>query len=136
MGADPTLPPFATEETAEFWRGCARGELLLQRCDDCGAWQFYPRPFCTACTRGSVRWATASGRGTLASWSIVRRPVDPSWAAEAPYVLALVALDEGPRLMTALTGCEPSGLAIGMRVAVAFDVRPNGAVLPRFRPAG
>ncbi len=135
MGTDPTLPAFATEETAEFWRGCARGELRLQRCDDCGVWQFYPRPFCTACRRGSVRWATASGRGTLASWSIVRRPVDPAWAAEAPYVLALVALDEGPRLMAALTGCEPSGLAIGMRLEVAFETRPNGAVLPRFRPA-
>ncbi len=128
------LPPYATAETQPFWEGCRVGELRLQHCGDCGAWQFYPRPFCARCDGVRLEWRRASGVGTLRSYATVRRPVDPAWAGEAPYLLALVQLDEGPTLMTALAGCDADDVRIGMRLAVTFDARPGGFVLPRFRP--
>jgi uncharacterized OB-fold protein len=130
----PALPPFATPDAAEFWAGCALGELRLQQCGSCGAWQFYPRPFCTTCDGRQLAWRRAAGTGTLRSYSVVRRPVDPAWSAEAPYLLALVRLYEGPTLMTALQDCRAEQARIGMKVEVTFDARPGGFVLPRFRP--
>lgn len=128
-------PAYATAETAEFWAGCRRGELRLQRCAACGAWQFYPRPFCAACSATALRWERASGLGTVRSWTVVRRPVDPAWAAAAPYLLVLVALDEGPTLMSVLAAGGPDDARVGMRVRVSFEDGPGGPHLPRFRPA-
>jgi uncharacterized OB-fold protein len=127
------LPPYATAETQPFWEGCRVGELRLQRCDACDAWQFYPRAFCVACSATGLRWERASGRGAVRSWSVVRRAVDPEWAAVVPYALALVALDEGPTLMGVVVGCAPDAVRIGTRVHVEFAPGPGGPLLPRFR---
>lgn len=135
MSAATRFVPVPTAETAEFWAACRRHELLLQRCGGCGTVQFYPRVLCGRCGGRDLGWLRASGRGTVKSFSIVRRPVSPAYAAERPYALLLVALDEGPTMMSTLTGGDPERAFVGMPVEVAFDDWPEGVTMPRFRPA-
>ncbi|MGB8691880.1 MAG: Zn-ribbon domain-containing OB-fold protein [Steroidobacteraceae bacterium] len=126
--------PQITPETAEYWAGCKRHELLIQRCADCGAAQFYPRAFCTHCSGSKVRWVRASGRGTLASYTIVHRAVSQAYAAEVPYVVALVSLEEGPMMMSNVIGCSPGDLRVGMSLQVVFDDWSESITVPKFHP--
>ncbi len=127
--------PAATPASAEYWAGCRRHELLIQRCRDCGGHQFYPRILCAACHGRSLDWVRASGRGTVRSYTIVRRPISEAFSEDVPYVVALVALAEGPTMMSWVVDCPPEKLRVGLAVAVAFDDRPEGVTLPVFRPA-
>ena len=129
----PTRPvPVPTPETAHYWEGTARGELLLQRCRACSSTYFPPQPFCPACSNADVEVVRASGRGTLHGYVITHRAA-PGF--EAPYVIAVVELEEGPRLLTNLLGVapEPEVLVLDAPVEVVFE--PVGdVVLPMFRP--
>ena len=113
-------------ETAPYWEGCRRGELLIQRCAGCGRYQFYPRMLCVECGARQLHWVRASGQATLKSYTIVR-------GAQA-RVLALVTLQEGPTMMTSIIGCEFEALRIGMPVSVVFDEAGSADPLPRFKP--
>src|SRR5579859_6782825 len=122
MAAEISKPlPAPTLETRPYWDGCKRHELRIQRCGACGRHQFYPRIYCAKCFDDRVEWVTASGRATVLTFTIVRRPVSPAFSGDVPYVVALVTLDEGPTMMTNIVGCEPEQAAIGMRVAVTFE---------------
>ena len=127
--------PQITPETAEYWAGCRRHELLIQRCADCGAAQFYPRMFCTNCSGSKVQWVRTSGRARLVTFSVVHRAVSQAYAGEVPYVIALVELEEGPTMMTNVIGCSPESLKIGMSLEVVFDDWPEGVTVSKFRPA-
>lgn len=129
--------PEATPETKEFWEGTKRGELRIQRCRACGKAYFYPRPFCPHCSSRDVEWFTASGRGTLYSYVINHRPAR-GFEDMAPYVIAVVELEEGPRMMTNIVGVEakPENLPIDMPVQVTFEQESDDITLPLFRPAG
>ncbi len=132
----PSRPvPQPTPETQHFWDGTRAGELRLQRCLDCGAIYFPPRPFCPACSSGDVEVFAASGRARLASFVINHRPA-PGF--EAPYVIALVDLEEGPRMMTNLVGVDPvpEALSVDMPLEVVFEAVSDEIQLPLFRPAG
>ena len=127
--------PVPTPETRPFWDGCAAGELRLQRCTDCGKPYFYPRSVCPACGSRNVEWFTASGRATLYSYVINHRAA-PGFADDAPYAIAVVQLDEGPRMMTNIIGlpATPEALVLDMPLQVTFE--PRGHVsLPQFKPA-
>ena len=127
--------PEPTPETQPFWDGCARGELMLQRCRDCDQPYFYPRPICPACGSTDVEWFTASGRATLYSYVINHRPA-PGFEDDGPYAIAVVQLAEGPRMMTSLIGvpATPEALVLDMPLRVMFE--PRGEVyLPVFTPA-
>ena len=135
--------PVPTQETAPFWEGCRAGELLVQRCRACGDAQLYPRALCARCGGRELAWERASGRGTLRSWSIVRRGVNAAYDAAGPYVLVLVELEEGPMLMSTLADVQVGpgldaveGVAIGAELEVAFEAWEEGATVPRFRLAG
>ena len=130
----PSKPvPRPSPETQPFWDGCAAGELRLQRCRPCDKLYFPPRPFCPDCLSDDVAWETTSGRGTLHTYLINHRP-PPSFGA--PYAIAVVELDGGPRMMTNIVDCEqtPEALVLDMPVEVTFDVRGEMHV-PVFRPA-
>ena len=128
----PVPEPVVTPETAPYWAAAAEGKLLLTRCADCGEVIWYPRSWCPFCASGSVDWVEASGRGTVYSCTTVRRGVPPAYADAAPYVLAYVELDEGPRVLTNIRTEDPGAVAIGRPVEVVFD--PVGeTALPRFR---
>lgn len=124
--------PTPTLETRPYWEGCARHELLIQRCDACGNHQFFPRLYCSSCFSDRVGWTRASGRATILSFTVVRRPVSPAFADEVPYVVALVTLEEGPTMMTNIVGCEPEALRVGMPVEVTFENRGDVSI-PQFR---
>jgi uncharacterized OB-fold protein len=129
--------PAPTPETAEFWEGARRGELRIQRCRACGKAYFFPRPFCPHCSSKDVEWFTASGKGTLYSYVISHRPA-PGFQDWTPYVIAVVQLDEGPRMMTNIVGVEPKpeNLPIDMPVEVTWERQDERITLPLFRPAG
>lgn len=129
------MSPAATGVSAEYWAACRRHELVIQRCRGCGTHQFYPRILCTSCSSRSLDWVRASGRGTVASFAVVRRPISAAFAAQVPYVVALVTLAEGPTMMSGVVGCAAEAVRIGLPVEVVFDDLPDGVTLPKFRPA-
>jgi uncharacterized protein len=111
--------------TREYWAAAAERRLLVQRCTECGHHQFYPRPFCLACGSRQVAWREVRGRGWVYSMTTVRIRVHPQ--LPPPYVVALVELDEGPRLLTNVVG----ECAIGDRVHVRWEDRDD-LVVPAF----
>ena len=125
--------PLPTPETEHFWAGTREGELRIQHCNNCGRNYFYPRPFCRYCQSRNVEWRVVSGLGTLVSYVINYRPLPPADPAE-PQVIALVELDEGPRMLTNIVGVapEPENLPLDARVRVEFEPRGEQA-LPVFR---
>jgi uncharacterized protein len=127
--------PRVTPESAGYWEGCRHGELRLQRCGACANVQFPPRRFCAACLSDRLDWVRASGCGVVTSFSIVRHPPSPAFAADVPYAVALIRLDEGPTMMAGLRGCDPEVVAVGMRVEVEFEVRSDDIHLPHFHPS-
>ena len=128
------LPPI-NPSTQPFWDACAEGRLLLQRCGDCGHLQFYPRLLCAACGSRKLDWHEACGRGKVRTFTIIRRAVSAAFEPDAPYVVALVELEEGPTLMSNIVGCDPASVAIGQPVQVTFEMRAEDVAVPQFEPA-
>ncbi len=126
-------------ESRAYWEGAGRGELVLQRCQDCGVVQHRPRGLCVSCLSDDIEHFVASGRGEVYSYSVVRQNQMPGFAAAVPYVVSYVQLEEGPQLLTNVVGCDPDAVSIGMAVKVEFVPTPSetGDVLgvPRFVPA-
>ncbi|MEO8707523.1 MAG: Zn-ribbon domain-containing OB-fold protein [Lacisediminihabitans sp.] len=128
--------PQATPETQDFWDGAKEGNLRLQRCKDCSDVYFPPRPFCPKCSSRNVESFTASGKGRLYSYVINHRPA-PGFEADAPYAIAVVELNEGPRMMTSITGVEqtPEALPLDMALEVNFEAVSDKISLPKFKPS-
>jgi uncharacterized protein len=125
--------PSAPGLNAEFYAYLARGELRLQRCAACRAWQHPPRHRCTHCGSHDVTWELASGRGRLFSWTVTHRPVDPAFTP--PYVIVIVELDEGPRVVANVRDLEPSELVLDLPVVVEIEHMSDTVGLLSFRPA-
>ncbi len=130
----PAPAPAVNPETREYWAATARGRLLLKRCLDCGSVIWYPRALCPDCASTRTEWFAASGRGRVYSYTLNHRG-QGAYSGAAPYVLAYVELEEGPRIMTNLVGAEAGALAVGLPVEVTFHDTGEGSALPRFRPA-
>ncbi len=121
--ADFPLPDVDDPLTAGFFAGAARDELVIPRCGGCGRYQWYPKDTCAACGDETFAWTPVSGRATLFTWAIVRRAFLPAFAEQVPFVTALVALDEDPRvrLCTYLVDVDPDAmLAPDSPVVVTF----------------
>jgi uncharacterized OB-fold protein len=131
------LVPELTEETAPFWEGTARGELLVQKCDGCGRLRFPPRPVCPWCRSFDATWTAMSGDATLWSWVIAHPPLLPAYAEKAPYNVIVVTLAEDPalRMVGNLDGAEPAAIGIGAALRVSFPEPIDDVVLPRWVPA-
>ena len=129
--------PVPTPETQHYWDGAKTGELRLQRCKDCSKTYFPPRPFCPECASRSVEVFKASGKGKLYSYIINHRPA-PGFEDDAPYAIAVVELDEGPRLMSNIVQCDqtPEALQLDMALEVTFEKVNDDITLPQFKPAG
>jgi uncharacterized OB-fold protein len=124
-------PTYGDPLTAPFWEAAARREFVVQRCQTCGRHQFYPRPYCLACQSDGVVWVAAKGHGTVYSMTTVHLAVAPELTP--PYIVAIVELDEGPRVMTNIVG---GPCRIGDRVRVDWQERRGAPPLPVFRPVG
>lgn len=127
--------PTPTPETKPYWDALKEHRLLIQRCKECQRAYFYPRPFCPQCFSFNVEWFEASGRGKLYSFVINHRPA-PGFGPE-PYVIAVVELDEGPRMMTNLIDVEPDPdkISCDMPVRIVYEDVTTEITLPKFRPA-
>ena len=114
--------PIIDEVNAPFWQACdpPQGEprLLLQRCRDCGGLRCPPGPVCPACGGADFEWQPASGRARLWSWNVFHKAYLPGF--DPPYLTALVQLEEGPVLISALPGADPDSLAIGQSLTLSF----------------
>jgi len=130
MNSNRVLPK-PTPLTQPYFDGCGEGRLLLQQCDDCHGWQFYPRLVCSHCGAKSLSWRQSPGIGRVASFTVVRRAVSSAYTA--PYVIALVDLDEGVRMMTQLRDIDPDQAAVGQRVEVLFEPWGDDWTMPVFR---
>jgi len=127
--------PEPTPETQHFWDGCKEGELRLQRCAECNHTYFPPRPFCPKCISADVKVYKASGKATLYSYIINHRP-RPDMGT-APHSIAVVELEEGPRMMTNIVDCPqtPEALVLDMPLQVTFLKASDDISLPLFQPA-
>jgi uncharacterized OB-fold protein len=115
------LMPRPTRDDREFWEGARRGELRLQRCTTCGLHQHYPRFLCSHCSALTLEWVTASGLGTVYSFTVVRQNGIPPFKERTPFVIAVIELDEpGARILAAMPKVAPDSAAIGMRVQAEF----------------
>jgi len=126
--------PFVYDENAPFWEGTRRHELMIQRCRECGSYQFYPRTNCTKCLSENVEWVKSNGKGKVYSFTIAYRPGGAAFVNDVPYNIAIVELDEGVRMPTSIVECKNEDIKCDMPVQVVFeDVSPELA-LPRFKP--
>ena len=129
----PVLAPTPNPETAEFWAATGHGRLLLKRCAACGVVIWYPRAVCPGCHATATEWFDASGRGHVYSFTVSRRG-EGAYRDAAPYVLAYVELEEGPRVLTNIVDCDIDAVAIGQPVQAVFvDTGQDNAIV-RFRP--
>jgi uncharacterized protein len=143
-------PAVSTEELAEtvhlralpqpdhasryYWQSAAEGRLVLQRCSDCGDFQFYPRSLCTSCA-GETEWVDASGRGNLYTFTIIRQNRTPAFASLSPYAVGIVELEEGVRMMSNIVECDLEALEVGMALEVLILKAADDVGLPFWRPA-
>jgi uncharacterized protein len=137
--APPKPVPAPNAESQVFWDKANEGELWLQRCNESSCDQgafFYPRFFCPRCLSQNVEWFKASGRGKLHTYMINHRP-PPAFMNEAPYAIAVVETDEGPRMMTNIHGIEntPENLVLDMPLEVTFEEIAPGRKVPYWKPA-
>jgi uncharacterized OB-fold protein len=123
--------PRSSRLSEPYWDAARRHELVFQRCSACGATPRRPAASCIACGGGYLEWEVSSGRGTLYSWTVVWRPQHPSF--QTPYAPAVVAMEEGWWLMTAVIGCRPEDLAEGLPVEIVFHPAGGGILLPYAR---
>jgi uncharacterized OB-fold protein len=129
----PRPAPTPDADSAPYWTAAHEGRLVIQRCITCDARQLYPRDRCLVC-RGPVEWIEASGRGSVYSYTVIRQNYSRPFRDWIPYVVALVDLEEGPRVMTNIVGCEPDAVHIGMAVRAQFEAVSDEAGIALFSP--
>lgn len=128
--------PKPSPESLPFWEGCGEGRLLAQRCKGCGRLRFPPKVVCPHCLAREAAWEQLSGRGSVFSYTVFRRLYHPGFAGEMPYAVALVELDEGPRILSNIVNTDPEVVHCGMRVRVRFERATDEITLPKFEPTG
>ena len=129
--------PVPQGESDYYWEKAKAHELWLRKCDVCNQTYFYPRDICPLCFSRNTSWIQASGKGTLHTFAIVHRAPTPAFRDDAPFVVAMVDLEEGPRMPTNLIEVEPDPavIKVGMAVEVVFEDITDEISLPKFKPA-
>jgi hypothetical protein len=128
-GAQRTIPaPPVTPDTQAFWDAAAQGRLLIKTCTSCRQIHYYPRAICPGCGSDATEWLQASGRGTIYSYSVMRR-------VPVPYAIAYVTLEEGVSMMTNIVDGDLDAIRIGQAVRVVFKPTEGGPPVPMFTPA-
>jgi uncharacterized OB-fold protein len=120
--------PQPAPETKAFWDAASAGRLVIKRCAACGESHYYPRSICPFCGSDRTEWRDVSGRGTIYTYSVMRR-------APVPYAIAYVTLEEGVTMMTNIVDCDLNAIRVGQKVRVVFKPTEGGPPVPMFTPA-
>jgi uncharacterized OB-fold protein len=127
--------PEPTPVSRPFWDALAEHRVLIQYSPSAGRYVFYPRLLSPGTLVDDLEWREVSGEGVLYTYTVAERPTAPPWADSLPQLLAIVELDEGPRLSTELVNVDPAVLAVGMRVNPVFvDYPEHGVTMLRYEP--
>jgi uncharacterized protein len=123
--------------TKPFWDSLKEHAVKLQRCGGCSQLIFYPRALCPSCMSADLAWTSVSGRGVVHAFAIPHRHPNPAFGSTAPFVVALIELEEGARMMSNLVGVDPTpeAVKVGMAVEIVYDDVTEEMTLPKFRPA-
>jgi uncharacterized OB-fold protein len=124
--------PHPTMVSRPFWEGCKRGELLFQRCGDCGGATWSPALMCSNCWSTNTQWEQSKGEGEVYSWTVVWRPQTPEFTV--PYAAVIMRMDEGYDFLSNMIGCDPEAIHVGMRAKVTFHRLTDDITLPYFVP--
>lgn len=131
----PAPLPQPSIETEPFWAAVQERRLILPTCDACAVAVFPPTVACSACGSATFTWKTASGRGSVYSFVVYRRVYHPAFKDKLPYVVAVVALDEGPRLISNIVETPLDEVHCDMPVTVVFEDARDGYLIPKFKRA-
>ena len=131
----PKPTPRPAPESVPYWEAAKEHKLSLPRCNACGHYWFPPSASCPHCLSTDFAFTPVSGQGKVFSFVTFHRVYHPAFEQEVPYVVALVELEEGPRLLTNIVGVPPDKVACEMTVKVVFDDVGDGVAVPKFTPA-
>jgi uncharacterized OB-fold protein len=120
---------------APFWESINNHQAKIQECSDCGIMRFIPLEICPKCHSADYQWAAISGRGSVYTYTIIHRAPTPAYQADAPYVIAHVTLEEGPRMIANMVGINPEDVQIGMPVHITYFHVGDGKSLFAFVPS-
>lgn len=132
--AKPKPVPIVNPWARPFWDGARERRLLIQHCRDCHKHVFYPRVACPHCFSENLEWVQASGRGTVYSFTVVYANAPSAFIPDIPYVVAVIDLAEGVRMLSNIVGCDLDALRCDMPVEVTFERLNDEFTLPKFRP--
>lgn len=127
--------PVRDQDTAHFWEGCDRREVMAQRCAECAAFRWPPGPACPECGSPQSEWVAVSGEGTVYSWVVVRVPLTEVLADQVPYAVGLIELTEGIRIVSTISGCRIEDIRAGMPVRAVFPESSESPAVFGFSPA-
>ena len=127
--------PVVNADSQPYWAAARERRLVIRKCQACSQLHFMPRHLCPHCWSDQLEWVDAKGTGSVHSFTIMRRASDPAFAHLVPYAVALIDLEEGPRMMANIVGPDALEVKIGDRVQVTFEDRGDGAMLPQFQRA-
>ncbi|HWD65911.1 MAG TPA: OB-fold domain-containing protein [Solirubrobacteraceae bacterium] len=127
------LPPI-DELNRPFWAACRRGEVVLQRCSACRRLRYPIAHQCPTCLCDEYIWEPVTGLGRVYSFTVFRHAYNDAWRDRIPYVVALIALDEGPFMLSDLTEVSPEDVTVDLPVTVVFEAVTEEVTVPRFTP--
>ncbi|HMN80885.1 MAG TPA: Zn-ribbon domain-containing OB-fold protein [Burkholderiaceae bacterium] len=131
---NPELPvPIVNADSLPYWEGAKEKRLMIRRCRACSVTHFLPRHLCPACWSEDLEWIQSSGRGIVHSFTVIRRAPMEAYRKQVPYVVALVDLEEGPRMMANILGADALETRIGDAVTVCYEERAEGSVVVQFQ---
>ena len=127
--------PIINIDNAQYWEFCKKHELRMQKCTQCGHVRFPTSILCPRCHSMETEWARLSGKGRIYSYVIYHMAYHPSYKYDIPYAVAIIQLDEGPRMESNITHCKMEDIKIDMPVELYFDDITEEISLPKFKPA-
>jgi hypothetical protein len=125
--------PVASIESKPYWNALREHRLMIPRCEDCGHRWFPPSLLCPSCNSAHTTWAESSGRGKIFSYVVFHRVYQRGFTEEVPYVVALIELAEGPRLLSNIVGTPPDAVECEMPVQVVFEDIAANVTIPKFK---
>src|SRR5690625_1569531 len=126
--------PVIDNDSRTFWEGCNKGKLLIQYCSDCDQHIYYPRELCPHCMSNAIEWVESKGKGKVYSYTIAHRPAGPAFKNDVPYIVALIDLVEGVRMISNVINVDIDKVRCDMDVEVVFEKIDDEITLPLFQP--